>query len=199
MSTAALALALTVVAGLAMAEPKTAAAEPKEPGEWALRGETRGALAAAAATPVASAARVVQFGEVTRLAFDMSGAVDLRAFVLANPSRAIIDLPETVFAIEPSDEPEAPVRPGRKARGKAASKAGAQGKGLIASYRFGRLGPGRSRIVIDLAQPARIIRAEVEPTADGFQLSVDLGRTDRAAFAARPTVAQRPASGGPFH
>src|SRR5688572_4419872 len=109
MFSAVFALALSAVGGVAVAEPKPAS---DDPGQWALRGETRGAPAASAAPPVASAARVVQFGDVTRLAFDMSGSVDVRAFVLANPARAIIDLPETVFAVEAPAAP-APVRPGR--------------------------------------------------------------------------------------
>jgi N-acetylmuramoyl-L-alanine amidase len=120
----------------------------------------------ASSRPLVSAARVVLSGETTRLAFSISAPVEARAFVLANPARVIVDLPETAFAIEPPT-------------------AGAGSRGLIKSYRFGLLAAEKSRIVIDLSGPARIVRAVSEPGPDGAtRLLIDLAPTDIVSFAA---------------
>jgi N-acetylmuramoyl-L-alanine amidase len=57
---------------------------------------------------------------------------------------------------------------------------------LINSYRFGQLGPGKSRIIIELGSPARIVRAICDPSADGAgpRLVIELTKTDRASFKA---------------
>jgi N-acetylmuramoyl-L-alanine amidase len=124
-----------------------------------------------AGAPNVSAARIVLSGEMTRLAFDISARVEARAFVLADPARVIIDLPETSFAIDP---PLAAARKGARSRS----------DGLISSYRFGRLAEGKSRIVIDLSGPARILRAASEIGPDGTaRLLIDLAPTDTVSFA----------------
>jgi len=57
--------------------------------------------------------------------------------------------------------------------------------GVVNSFRFGKFAPGKSRIVIDLAEPARVARAVVEADKDGAaHLILDLARVDRAAFLA---------------
>lgn len=133
---------------------------------------------AGAGAPVATAPRVVRFGGITRLAFDISAPVEASAFVLADPARVIVDLPETVFA--------------------GADEGSGKTVGLIASYRYGSLGAGKSRIVIDLAQPARVVRAGVETGADGaLRLVVDLDRADKAAFEAAAIAARRSAVAPP--
>ncbi len=131
--------------------------------------------------PLVSAARVVLSGDTTRLAFSISAPVEARAFVLADPARVIVDLPETMFAIEP---------PG----------AGGNSRGLIKSYRFGLLAAEKSRIVIDLSGPARIVRAVSEPGPDGAtRLLIDLAPTDVVSFAAaasRTLVSSQPEASG---
>lgn len=120
----------------------------------------------ASSRPLVSAARVVLSGDTTRLAFSISAPVEARAFVLAEPARVIVDLPETAFAIEPP-------------------AAGSNPRGLIKSYRFGLLAAEKSRIVIDLSGPARIVRAASEPGPDGAtRLLIDLAPTDAVSFAA---------------
>ena len=97
------------------------------------------------------------------------------------PNRVVIDLPEIDFRIDPQTgtaNREVSSPPGRRNR--------ASGTGLIASYRFGLFAPGKSRIVIDLTEPARIVCAAAEPTQDGgpTRFVIELARTDRAAFQA---------------
>ncbi|MFN3890487.1 MAG: N-acetylmuramoyl-L-alanine amidase [Beijerinckiaceae bacterium] len=148
--------------------------------------------AAVAALPVASAVRVVRSGDITRLAFDLTSPIDVRAFVMANPDRVIVDVPETIFAIEVDAGQRASARRGAKADAAHAEGAPA---GLISSYRFGKLGAGRSRIVIDLAKPARVVKAGTELSEEGrLRLLVDLAPTDRAAFSAAAAEAMRSAA-----
>jgi N-acetylmuramoyl-L-alanine amidase len=139
------------------------------------------------ALPVASGVRVVQSGEITRLAFDMTSHLNVRAFVMVDPDRLIVDLPETIFSIDAEAGQRAVSRTGR--RGPEGAPAG-----LISSYRVGKLGAGRSRIVVELARPARIVKAGTEVSDDGsLRLLVDLSPTDRASFAAAAAEALRSA------
>ncbi len=61
--------------------------------------------------PVASDVRIVQSGEITRIAFDVTSHLDVRAFVMAEPNRVIVDLPETLFAVDPEAGQKANPRP----------------------------------------------------------------------------------------
>ncbi len=107
------------------------------------------------------------------LAFDLSAPVAPTAYVLADPDRVIVDLPETNFLAAPSDAKFSATKPGRNRRHQA---------DLVASYRFGLVAPGRSRIVVDLAAPARILSAAIVQKAGRFRLVVSLARTDAASF-----------------
>jgi N-acetylmuramoyl-L-alanine amidase len=112
---------------------------------------------------VAIAAEVEAGAAKTRLTFTMSKPVEPRAFLMERPDRVIIDLPEVNFQL--------PAEAGRKR------------EGLVASFRTGLFAPGRSRIVIDLAQPAVVSRAEASKRDDGAaSLTVELARVDREAF-----------------
>jgi N-acetylmuramoyl-L-alanine amidase len=100
----------------------------------------------------------------TRLAITLSKAVEARAAVMERPDRVIVDLPEVNFQLPPD--------------------AGPRRDGLVASYRYGLFAPGRSRLVIELAQPARVERLETA-SADGdgaAVLTIELVRVDREAF-----------------
>ncbi|MDO9442679.1 MAG: N-acetylmuramoyl-L-alanine amidase [Beijerinckiaceae bacterium] len=150
-----------------------------------------------AAPPIASSAHIDQVLDTTRLVFDLSGAVEPDAFVMADPDRVIIDLPEIVFQIDPRSGQPKDARPSRR-RGVSGAKASETG--VISSFRFGLFAPGKSRIVIDLAKPARIVRAISEPGPDGrHRLQVELAPTDAATFRrtaramAREIIAERPA------
>ncbi len=116
------------------------------------------------AFPVATDFRIGGDDSQTRFVVDLSQKIDLRAFTLADPYRVVIDLPQTVFQLKP--------------------KAGESGRGLIKAFRFGLVMQGGSRIVLDLAKPARIEKAFVLDVADGqpARLVIDLAEIDRDSF-----------------
>jgi N-acetylmuramoyl-L-alanine amidase len=114
--------------------------------------------------PVASAVRVGGDESQTRLVVDFTQKVDVSAFTLANPYRVVIDMPQVAFQFP--------------------ARTGENGRGLIKAFRFGLVMQGGSRMVIDLAKPARIERAFVlESNNDQpARLIVDLAAVDREAF-----------------
>ncbi|CAA9359386.1 MAG: N-acetylmuramoyl-L-alanine amidase [uncultured Microvirga sp.] len=120
--------------------------------------------APAAARPVAVAVDTESEGPSTRLTVTLSQAVEPRVFVMERPDRVVIELPEVNFQL--------------------AKEAGQGREGLISSFRYGLFAPGRSRLVIDLAQPALVSRTQTATRAsDGAAvLTVELTRTDREAF-----------------
>lgn len=118
------------------------------------------------------------------LSFDLTHSVDATAFVLARPDRVVIDLPEVDFRINPQAGYAA--APAQRLRGRYSRTQNTSFSGLIASFRFGLFAAGKSRIIINLAGPARILRATAEPTAEGgkTRLVIELAKTDRASFEA---------------
>jgi len=144
--------------------------------------------------PVVTGARIVRNDDLTRFVLDISEPVTPKAFVMADPKRVILDIPETIFQLDPAiGQPKAGARPGSGRMKKAGD--GVVPEGAVASFRFGRLAPGKSRIVIDLAEPALIVRAISEADADGAnRLILELARSDMAAFnqAAKESVANMP-------
>jgi N-acetylmuramoyl-L-alanine amidase len=114
--------------------------------------------------PVASDVRLGGDDAQTRLVVDLSQKIELRAFTLANPYRVVIDLPQVTFQFPP--------------------KTGEKGRGLIKAFRFGLVMQGGSRMVIDLARPARVDKAFVMEAANDqpARLVIDLAATDREAF-----------------
>lgn len=114
--------------------------------------------------PVASAVRVAGDLKQTRFVLDLDRKIDLRAFLLSDPYRVVIDTPQVSFHLAP--------------------KAGEAGRGLIKAFRYGLVMPGGSRIVFDLAGPAKIGKAYVLDAANGqpSRLVVELEAVDRAAF-----------------
>ena len=123
--------------------------------------------------PVASDIRLGGDDSQTRLIVDLSQKVDIRAFTLANPYRVVIDMPQVTFQFP--------------------AKAGESGRGLIKAFRFGLVMQGGSRMVVDLARPARVEKASViDPANDQpARLVLELAATDREAFL-RAAVENRP-------
>ena len=127
----------------------------------------------------ATRANLDDTGEGAKLTFELSipdgGArIVPSAFVLADPDRIIVDLPQVDFLVDPLVGKLAKDRGGRHQKK----------VGLVASYRFGLLAAGRSRIVIDLATPAKILGATVKTVGGSNKLIVELARTDRDGFVA---------------
>jgi N-acetylmuramoyl-L-alanine amidase len=114
--------------------------------------------------PIATDARLGGDESQTRFVMDLSRRIDVRAFTLADPYRVVLDIPQVVFQLP--------------------AKAGEGGRGLIKAFRFGLVMQGGSRLVFDLAKPARIEKAFVVDATDGVpaRLVLDLAATDRASF-----------------
>ena len=119
---------------------------------------------APAALPVATEIRLAGDDKETRLVMDVTQALGVRAFTLADPYRVVIDIPQTVFQLPPAS--------------------GSTGRGLIKAYRYGLVMAGGSRIVIDVSKPVRIEKAAMLESKDGqpARLILDLSATDREAF-----------------
>src|SRR6516165_4731193 len=131
------------------------------------------ATVAADSFPVATDARLGGDDSQTRLVVDLSRKIDLHVFSLADPYRVVIDIPQVTFRLPP--------------------KAGETGRGLIKAFRFGLVMPGGSRIVLDLAKPARVDKAFVVDQAEGApaRLVLDLVATDRENFLRKVALDQR--------
>ena len=158
-----------------------------------------------------SAAHLEAGADAAKLSFELSHPLETTAFVLADPDRVVVDLPQVDFTLDPEIGKAAAALRGRRARPVA---------GLVSSFRFGLLSPGHSRVVVSLQGPARIVRAAVEKNGDKARLVVELARTDRASFrlaaqgraivaasqviepievpvVAKPTIVLDPGHGGP--
>jgi N-acetylmuramoyl-L-alanine amidase len=114
--------------------------------------------------PLATGVRLSGDDTQTRLVIDLSHKIDIRAFTLANPYRVVVDMPQVTFQFPP--------------------RTGETGRGLIKAFRYGLVMQGGSRLVIDLARPARIDKAFVLDAANDQppRLVLDLAASDRETF-----------------
>lgn len=128
---------------------------------------------------MATDVRLAGDDKATRFILDLDKKIDVRAFVLANPYRVVLDLPQVSFQLS--------------------NQLGSAGRGLIKAFRYGLVMPGGSRVVMDLTGPARIDKAFVmEPANDQpARLVVELSRTDRASFMQVLSTQSRPAQRAP--
>ncbi len=126
-------------------------------------------LIALAAGPAARADQILLSAQIggdiqqTRFVAFLSKKVEYRIFSIADPYRIVIDVPEVEIQV-----------PAEK------------GRGLILSSRSGLLAAGKSRIVIDLVEPALIEKSELLPPENDLpaRLVIDLARSTRKAFIA---------------
>lgn len=96
------------------------------------------------------------------LALELSDEVAYEVSVLTRPDRLVVDLPKVVFAT---------------------SQAKAPGKiGPVSAFRYGLFFADRSRIVIDLAEPALVERVDAAGADGRRRLLFNIARTDRAKF-----------------
>jgi N-acetylmuramoyl-L-alanine amidase len=72
----------------------------------------------------------------TRLAIDLTGAVEFQVFRLTTPDRVVIDLSHVEFTMPPA--------------------VGRAGAGLVRSFRFGAFATGKSRVVIETTGPVKV-------------------------------------------
>lgn len=124
-------------------------------------------VADAADLPVATAARVAGDETRTRFVADLTSPVGYTVYVMANPYRVMIDLPQVSFSL-----PEG---------------AGDNTRGLVTQYRYGPVDAGHSRIVLDTDGPVLIDKAFLLKPKDGqpARIVVDIVRTTKEAFDAQ--------------
>ncbi len=120
--------------------------------------------AAAAGLPVASDARLAGDAKQTRFVLDLDKTIQFRAFVLDDPYRVVIDIPQLDFRLPHGS--------------------GTIGRGLVKAFRYGMVMPGGSRMVFDLTGPARIANATMLDAANDQppRLVLELEEVDRPAF-----------------
>lgn len=133
-----------------------------------------------AAGVAVTAATVERSAASAKIVFDLNRLVPVDAYVLADPDRVVVELPETSFLIDPSI--------GRAP----AAKGKSEERPLVSTFRFGQFARGRSRIVFDLSEPARIVKAVAEPTESGgaARLVVELATTAPDTFRAAARAAR---------
>ncbi len=100
----------------------------------------------------------------TRFVLDVSEEISYSYFLLADPYRIVIDLEEVTWGLE---------GPGQ-----------GKGKGIIRDYRFGLFQPGKSRIVLDLKNPANVEKIFFLAPQSGYphRLVIDLVPVRRDTF-----------------
>lgn len=127
--------------------------------------------------PKATGARVSGDDVRTRFVADLTRAVSYSVYVLPDPFRVVIDMPDIAFDLPPGI--------GRKVRG------------LVEEYRYGPLEKGRSRIVIDTKGPVLIEKSYVVKAQAGqpARIVVDIVPTDRSDFFATYRKQSSPAQG----
>jgi N-acetylmuramoyl-L-alanine amidase len=115
--------------------------------------------------PVASDARLAGDTKQTRFVLDLDRTIQFRAFALSDPYRVVVDMPQVNFHLP--------------------AGAGTTARGLVRGFRYGLVMPGGSRIVIDLAGPAKVTNSYVLDSANGQppRLVVEVEEVDRATFA----------------
>jgi N-acetylmuramoyl-L-alanine amidase len=124
--------------------------------------------------PVASDVRLAGDTKRTRFILDLDKNIPFRAFALADPYRVVVDLPQVTFQLP--------------------SNAGTSGRGLIKAFRYGMVMPGGSRIVFDLAGPAKIEKSYLLDAANGQppRLVLELEAVDRTSFVQSLATESRP-------
>jgi N-acetylmuramoyl-L-alanine amidase len=131
-----------------------------------LNAETATALPIADALkfPIASDARLAGDNKQTRFILDLDTNVPFRAFSLADPYRVVVDVPQVNFQLP--------------------AGSGTTGRGLVKAFRYGLVMPGGSRMVFDLAGPARIAKAYGLDAAKGQppRLVLELEAVEASAF-----------------
>lgn len=129
--------------------------------------------AVARAFPVASDVRIAGDDKQTRFILDLDRTIGMRASILGDPYRVVLDIPQVTFNL--------PAGTGA-------------GRGLIRAFRYGLVMPGGSRVVFDLTGPAAIEKSYVLDAANGQppRLVVELASVEASAFKATPPDDDKP-------
>ena len=121
---------------------------------------------ASSVEPVALSAQLAGDASRTILSIDLNHPINYKVFALDNPYRVVIDMPAVEFRLPKG--------------------AGIQGLGVVTDYRYGMVGPGHSRLVVNTAGPvlvesAGILSKDGQGTAT---FKIALSATDAKTFLA---------------
>lgn len=121
-------------------------------------------VARAGEPAVATGARVGGDETRTRFVADLTRPVSYSVYVLPDPYRVMIDLPDVNFDLPPG--------------------IGEEAEGLVSEFRYGEVAPGRSRFVIDTRGPVLIEKSYIAEATAGqpARIVVDLVKTSEEAF-----------------
>ncbi|WP_172891556.1 N-acetylmuramoyl-L-alanine amidase [Cohaesibacter sp. ES.047] len=113
---------------------------------------------------VVEAVRTTGTKELSRFVIDVSQPVDFTIFALDEPYRLVIDLPGMDFEVEHG--------------------MGQVERALVKNFRFGSFSGSRSRIVLDLTDPVRIIKAQTFPPVDDIpaKILIELEAVEQDVF-----------------
>ncbi len=119
------------------------------------------------AVPIVMGLELQERPAQTHLVLEVSDPISFRAFLLINPNRVVIEMPEVLW------------RP--------ASTPAPSGQGTIRNYRFGLFRKDNSRLVLELNRPVKVENSELLPPRDGagFRLVLDLSPVTMAEFSAQ--------------
>ena len=134
--------------------------------------------------PAVTGIRTGEQPAATRFVLDLTEAVEFKVFVLPDPYRVVIDLPEVAWQANAGDHLYL---------------------GPIKAMRFGLFRPGVSRVVIDVSGPVRVERSFLLPPNGNFShrfvldiAEVEPGEFERtAALPPPPTRTETPRTESP--
>lgn len=107
--------------------------------------------------------RISTQNQITRLVLTLSTSARVSVFTLADPYRLILDLPQTLFNLDPLKSQAS--------------------RGIVRDFRFGLLAPGKSRLVVDTTTPFKLVDVRALSLADGSsEIHLDLGTVSPRAF-----------------
>ena len=110
-----------------------------------------------------SSVRLGLHEDKTRFVMEMSAEPKYDVFLLADPYRIVIDLPELDWRADDS---------------------GGRQKGIVQNYRFGLFKKDTSRVVLDVGGPVTILRTVILPPSSGkpYRFFIDIQKTDEVSF-----------------
>lgn len=132
-----------------------------------------------AAEPAVTGLRIGQHPSKTRIVLDVSSRVAFETFVLSDPYRVVVDLPEVKWRLK-------------------GSKIGRSG--TVSAYRYGLFAKGKARLVLDVKTPVKVKKAFLLPPNGNsrYRIVVDLVSVSRAeVLAARKPSRPRPSTPTP--
>jgi len=126
-----------------------------------------------------TAVRIGEHPGMTRFVLELTDNVDYRVFMLADPDRVVIDLPEVIWEATPLKE--------------------GTYIGIIKGYRYGLFSPGTFRVVLDIGTPVQVQSSRILEPQEGHgpRLILDLAASTPEAFMAEVKKAAPPAAAAP--